>query len=358
MMRRVRVAAAVIGVSTVGVGLVGINAASRDDVQRCIPSPRRAAIDGVVASRAHRERIFVSAGGRLFLSANRGRSWIATNDPAPGALVGAFGKTNDLLLAAGQRGLYASTDDGHSWKAWSCSMIVTSISGDPSGDVLFVAASTDFRTGAGGGLYETRDRGRSWVRSTALPEGNLNVNAVLVDPARDQTVYVATEAGGVLKSVDGARSFRWLSIGPPSPGLRRGAQVTVLAMNALSPRTVWAGTRTSGVWIGQRAGEHWVPDGLTHRYVESLVIEPGSHAAYASDSGTVQLGVSPIQKRPRGRAETVRTIAGRKWAVLDSLPGAWTLEVATDTAYAWRGRSIFSSQDHGRTWQRASPFPR
>lgn len=63
--------------------------------------------------------------------------------------------------------------------------------------------------GTTGGLFETRDLGRTFVR--LVPE--IVVNAIVFDAKNPQNVLVATEADGVLRSTDGGITFRDSSSG-------------------------------------------------------------------------------------------------------------------------------------------------
>jgi photosystem II stability/assembly factor-like uncharacterized protein len=80
------------------------------------------------------------------------------------------------------------------------------------------------------------------------------VTAVVIDPARPDTVYAATEEGGVFKSTDGGAT--WL---PVNEGIGvNDRDIASLAIDPHQTSTLYAGTRAgAGIFKSTDGGAHW-----------------------------------------------------------------------------------------------------
>jgi photosystem II stability/assembly factor-like uncharacterized protein len=91
----------------------------------------------------------------------------------------------------------------------------------------------------GGHVFRSNDGGVSWTnRSGDLP--NIPVNAIVVDPADDKTVYAATD-NGVYRTQQAGTTWRDFSNGLPN------AVVGDLILHRRK-RALRAGTRNRGAW--------------------------------------------------------------------------------------------------------------
>lgn len=128
-----------------------------------------------------------------------------------------------------------------------------------------------FLGGDVGGVYRSRDRGRTWeMRNQGIP--NLYVNCFAFHP-KDPRVVFAGSNGGPLKSTDGGDTWRPTRAGlPPLLSFGRSAPISAILVDRADPRRVLAGVgqerdygRLSGETIGGRvflsddAGETWRP---------------------------------------------------------------------------------------------------
>jgi hypothetical protein len=231
-------------------------------------------------------------------------------------------------------------------------MEVTAIASDSTGRVIYVAAHEDVNSGRGGGLYRSTDSGKSWIRYTDLPAKNLNVNAILIDPARPNIVYIGTEAGGLLTSSDSGAHLYWRTVGRPRPGFPHGEQINSLSLGP-DGKTLWAGTRRDGVFVSTNGGITWTSRGLQHRYVDEVLADQTvSNRVYAAESGVVS-----AERNNSVPATFIRT-SGHGWTRIAALPREWTLVTGlrSDALYAWRRETIEFSTDHGSTWSRLVTF--
>jgi hypothetical protein len=108
------------------------------------------------------------------------------------------------------------------------------------------------------------------------PEGGA-VNALAIDPVTPTTLYAGTYYGGVFKSTDGGDSW----------GNVTGGDVQTLAIDPATPTTLYAGMAYYGVSKSIDAGENWVSVnvGLSSTYVRALVVDPTMPTTFAVQSG-------------------------------------------------------------------------
>src|SRR5262252_4328606 len=129
-----------------------------------------------------------------------------------------------------------------------------------------VHPSTVYAGSSGGGVFKSTDGGDRWAAANAGLT-NLNVNALIVDPAMPATLFAATD-DGVFRSFDGGQSWTAAGAGLASP------YVNSLA---ISTSGLYAGSGAgNGVYRSSDGGESWSPAnaGLPGGSVDSLAIDP------------------------------------------------------------------------------------
>ncbi|MEL6391006.1 MAG: glycosyl hydrolase, partial [Bacteroidota bacterium] len=128
-----------------------------------------------------------------------------------------------LWSKGGERGLYKSTDGGHTWRrtlgdeAWTG---VTDVMIDPRDPNRIYAATWDrHRTvaaymggGPGSGIHRSDDGGETWTKLTkGLPTSHMGKIGLAISPQRPDVVYAAIEldrrSGGVYRSADGGATW-------------------------------------------------------------------------------------------------------------------------------------------------------
>ncbi|KAF0218425.1 MAG: hypothetical protein FD174_2886 [Geobacteraceae bacterium] len=162
------------------------------------------------------------------------------------------------------------------------------------------------------------------------------VLSLAIDPVSPSTVYAGTDGNGVFKSTDSGGSWSPANAGIPNQ------TVYSLAMDPASPATLYAGTN-GGLFKSNDGGLSWNPasSGLTDPAVRSLVIDPTSSATlYAGTDGGVFKS----------------TDSGGSWSPVNTgLANLYVRTLAVDrlapsTLYAGTNGGIFKSSNGGTSW--------
>ena len=138
------------------------------------------------------------------------------------------------------------------------------------------------------GVFKSATPANSWSNHSEGIPGS-DVTALAVDPVTPTTVYAGTwESGGVYKSTDCGGT--WAAVGPAA------TSVHALAIDPVTPTILYAGTDGSGVFKTTDGGGTWhtLNTGLTNTTVRTLVIDPiEPRRVYA---GTDRGGVFAIEQ--------------------------------------------------------------
>lgn len=146
----------------------------------------------VLRSRGSRVYAFDSTGARFLVSRDRGRSW--SPRPVPGALIDLAVSPQRLshMVAATDRGLFESADDGRSWRGLRGKV----------GLLAWPASTSLLLVDGSGQVHASRTFGRSW---TAVGGPSGQPAAFLAETP--QSLYLALHDGTVQHSADGGRSW-------------------------------------------------------------------------------------------------------------------------------------------------------
>lgn len=147
----------------------------------------------VLRSRGDRVYGVDSTNGRFLVSGDGGRTW--SQRPIPGPLfdLAVHPQKPSRVVAATERGLIASADDGRSWRVLGGNVGLLGWP-DPARLVLVDGA---------GQVHASRDSGRRW---SAIGDVGGQPAALLAQTA--QELYVALHDGTVKRSDDGGRSWQ------------------------------------------------------------------------------------------------------------------------------------------------------
>jgi hypothetical protein len=140
------------------------------------------------------ERIYGFDGtqGRLMVSADAGRSWDQRTPPAPMFGLAIDPASADRIVAATERGLFASQNAGKSWRP---------LRNDMAGLLAWPAAGRLFLVDGRGVVQASADAGKRWRQV-----GNVGGQPSAFI-AHDRDLYAALTNGTVKRSADGGHSW-------------------------------------------------------------------------------------------------------------------------------------------------------
>ena len=215
--------------------------------------------------------------------------------------------------------------------------LVNALAIDPTApETLF--AATD-----GGGVYTTTGGGDFWSGFNAGLTYS-HVNAVAIDPVTPTTRYAATDAG-VFKSTESLGG--WVAVGTPTL-----VGVRALAIDPTVPDTLYAGT-FRGLFKSTDAGDTWdaVPlFGDVPWRVYTLALDPSApETLYVQTFGcaSIYCVFGPLAKSTDGGATWKATgPTGISFVALAIDP--------TGTVYGATSGGVFKSSDGGGTWTAAN----
>jgi len=273
--------------------------------------------------------------------------------------VGAHPKAPERVFAGTVgEGLRRSTDGGDSWETvLAAGDRITAVAFDPH-DPDVVWAGTEPSA-----VYRSPDGGDAWTERPGLaglpssenwsfpprPDSH-HVRWIEVDPDDSDRLYVAIEAGALVRSVDGGES--WID---HAEGARRDNHT--LATHPDAPGQVYSAAG-DGYAESDDGGDTWAhpQDGLEHRYVWSLAVPADDPDLVIASSarGARQAhdpeGTAFVYRR---RIDGGDDDSGERWErTMEGLPGPEGVArpvLATGPAfvYALTNHGIFTTDDGG-----------
>jgi hypothetical protein len=215
----------------------------------------------------------------VFKSTDSGGTWATASTGLQNQDVSALAinPSTPATLYAGGVGVFKSTDAGGTWTAANTGLTysyvrVNALAINPANPATLYAGAV----GLGGGVFKSTNAGGTWVAANAgLPKVgiyNLGIRALAIDPVTPTTVYAGTEFRGVFKSTNSGGTWTAANTGLTNE------DVNALAIDPVAPTTLYAGTFGGGVFKSTDSGGTWAAAnaGLANMGVNALVIDPST----------------------------------------------------------------------------------
>jgi photosystem II stability/assembly factor-like uncharacterized protein len=300
----------------------------------------------------------------VFRSADGGASWTPVL-PVYGARdLAVDGRSPGRIYVGTEAGgVYRSDDSGSSWTVANHGLRelgFTAVAADPrTPGVLFAIANPE--PGAPLGftpqfLLRSTDGGATWSSLFGDPNNSPFANAIVADPSRPGTWYLATNAW-VLKTRDGGQTWEKASL-----GLRFPEFVFTLTLAPSNPDALYAiGWYSFPLSFGNGiptvifrsvdGAAQWrrarVPGLERFDLLTSMAVDPANPA-------TVYAGGRHLFKSTDGGVSWKQTASGLRGSIQDLAADPFSPGTLYASIYVPKGRKIFKSSDGGATWKPAS----
>ncbi|MCP4658789.1 MAG: hypothetical protein GY856_25540, partial [bacterium] len=283
-----------------------------------------------------------TAAGELYKTVDGGASWSLTGSGLPADEIRSLAVDplgpQVVYLGTALNGIYKSTDGGANWVNVNNNVTMTTVNDvaiNPNDSQIVYAADADGVTG--NGIYKSTNGGASWTKlpptlSFDWRPGHL----IAIDPTDTDVLYSVNDSE-VVKSVDGGTSW--------TPHTVTDVQVTAIILDPATPQTLYAGTSGQGIFKSTDGAFSWaeVNQGLRGRnfpHVQAHSIEVDS-----SDPSIVYTGGIVGGYRS--------TDGGHGWSSMN-LPVGEAGALVTHPSdpgvvYAFSG-DLWKSSDYGVSW--------
>jgi photosystem II stability/assembly factor-like uncharacterized protein len=236
----------------------------------------------------------------VYKASDYGRKWVAFhqgdtfthNLEFPSLLV--VPTSPPTFYLASSRGLYMRREDDAGWRHVGESFEgkrISALAHDPHTGRLYAAVlsrTESVETLKEGGLFVSEDGGTRWSRLGSGLERDW-IQVVLTDPGNSNILYLGTTGRGVLRSMDGGRSWQESNKGLTDPD----RDVRALAADPRNPKHLYAGTHGAWVFQSMDGGNTWSPLPLgPHERPEEILARLDREDAQARRETTVHLPAS------------------------------------------------------------------
>lgn len=247
--------------------------------------------------------------------------------------------------------------------------------------VIAVSQRTVLAAGADATMVRSGDQGKSWQRCL-LPPQIASITSLVMSPSfvQDGVALAGTDQHGILRSVDGGRSWK-----PANFGLRNFQVNAIAAAPSWQRKEPVFAAMEQGIYYSPNAGRAWQAAGLPGVAALCIAISPnywsdGLVAVGAADGmihvsrnqGRAWVGnksggehedpVNCLRFLPNGALVAgmgsgrmfVSSDEGNSWELIAVLPGA-VLALIESGGIILAGvgaEGLFSSPDFGKTWHR------
>ncbi len=226
--------------------------------------------------------------GIVYKSTNGGESWqLADNLGLPISNLIRDPSSANVLYASHFNGPSRSADGGMSWERINSSLspLVDAIGLNfLSPGVLYLGTSSQFDTNGGfhqGGFFRSQDSGTTWnAAGTGLPsfDPGPGFTALAVDPVSPGTLYAGlwsflSSGTGLYKTTDGGSSWQDLQFENGPSGFN---YIRSIEIDRRTPDTLYVGTARHGLHKSTDGGLTWSSKnrGIANSVVTSVAVDP------------------------------------------------------------------------------------
>lgn len=311
---------------------------------RALPGIRGARIESLAMSPIHSSTLGAGTSKGVFVSTDYGVTWnriSRANDPEMQDITAlAFDSVDTKVLYAGTPHLpWKTTDGGITWHSIATGLIddsdIFSIKVDPRQPRLVFASACS-------GIYRSDSGGEAWFKIHGIPGTHRRTHVIAEDPRDSNTIFAGTTLG-LFKSPDGGKTWSHLN----------SEQVNWMVFDPADPNTIYLATEFAGILKSTNSGESFRPVNVgfaNHRLSE--ITSDGKHlyasstyeglygGVFVSDDGGLEWSLRANEDALHGQN-------------LDSLSASPALG---NVVFAASDDAILKSADAGETWT-AIPEP-
>ena len=288
--------------------------------------------------------IYLSTRDTIFKSRDGGQTWTAMRDGLEQAQVISLAVHPELssTVYAGTfaTAVYKSSDGGQRWRPANLGLkghvsVVNAIAIHPKDHNTIYIGTTI-------GPYRSTEGGENWVEIVHGME-SVYVASFSIDPQNPSILYAGT-TGGMYKSTDGGDQWKEINKGLFEEGADTAMAlgVNAIAIDPAENQYVFIGT-TQGIYASTNGGNHWIPKnkGLDTKFVGGLLWDPNKRDVLYAGTGK---GIYKSTDR------------GENWkAINNGLTNLVVRSMALDpynpsTLYLGTQGGLFKSTDGGSTW--------
>jgi len=253
---------------------------------------------------------------------------------------------NNLYLAAGERGLFASKNKAETWaQILSGALIASIVVNRQNSDELLAGGSVNSLAK----LFHSQDQGKTWVEVYSESNTGSYVSAVDIDPGNADRIVIALSTGAVLESANKGVSWGFVA--------NLEGRILDLDFISESPGVAYALSISKGLYRSTNSGRSWnlISNSITEanrsvKYTDYAQTTLNSSLVYLAtntglfrslNSGTTWQNLRLPTHEAEGRVQSDR-------------PTISAVTVGYENArlvYATVGRIFYKSVDGGTTWQ-------
>ncbi len=211
--------------------------------------------------------IYIAHSRGIRVSKDRGKTWAELSGKLHRKFTEALrvDRTNpSVLLAGGEEGVFRSEDGGQTWKpSGAGSYQIAHLEQSPHDPATWLAATQ------GGGVYISRDGGKTFESPSEAPGVGRNLYDVAFDPTNPNRMAVGGWGPGVTVSEDGGKTWAARNVGLPRP------DVSAIIFDPTHSGRIYASVHEEAIFVSDDVGKSWKPSGMEGRVGNRMKFIPG-----------------------------------------------------------------------------------